>query len=107
MEYEELDATFEGGDDYTPEPSVIEYEQPVDQANYAALIHDSFGERYVNVALLAERGGAVTILRVLGAMELEAREGTQFFLDGNQVSADHVLNAGQSVYIVGKLAGGK
>ena len=90
-----------------PEPSVVEYEAPVDRENYAAIVHDSFGERYVNVGLLTERGGVVTILRVLGAMELEAREGTQFFLDGSQVSSDHVLNAGQTVYIVGKLAGGK
>ena len=107
MDDELFDVEGHEDEEHAPTPQVIEYEQPVDQDNYAAIVHDSFGERYVNVALLAERGGVVTVLRVLGAMELEAREGTQFFLDGTQVSSDHVLNAGQTVYIVGKLAGGK
>ncbi len=108
-EEEELFDTQDDGEFTLPVtgPSLVEYEEPVDQDNYAAIIHDSFGERYVNVALLAERGGAVTILRMLGAMDLEARGETKFYLDGNLVGPDHVVQAGESVYIVGKLAGGR
>jgi hypothetical protein len=108
---DEFDNLEDGSEDdeYEAErgPSLIEYEEPVDPADYAAVIHDSFGERHVNVSLLRERGGAVTILRLLGAMELEARGEVQFYLDGNLVGPDHVVDAGQSIYIVGKLAGGR
>ena len=86
---------------------LVAYEEPVDTENYAAIIHDSFGERYVNVTTLRERGGAVTILRALGVMELEPRGEVKFFLNGNEVASEHVIAAGDQVYIVGKLAGGR
>lgn len=89
------------------EPQLVEYEEPVDTSTYVAVIHDSFGERYVNVPMLQQRGGAITVLRILGAMSLEARGEVQYFLDGNVVGPDHLVSAGQSVYIVGKIAGGK
>jgi hypothetical protein len=95
---DEFDTLEDGSEDDEYEeargPSLIEYEEPVDPADYAAVIHDSFGER-------------VTILRLLGAMELEARGEVQFYLDGNLVGPDHVVDVGQSIYIVGKLAGGR
>ena len=100
----------EGTEEGAPEEPVEElvaYEEPVDTDAYAAIIHDSFGERYVNVTTLRERGGAVTILRMLGVMELEPRGEVKFFLNGNEVSSDHMVSAGDQVYIVGKLAGGR
>ena len=90
-----------------PRPALVEYEEPVDPSAYAAVIHDSFGERYVNVTTLRERGGAVTILRALGVMELEPRGEVKFFLNGNEVASEHVIAASDQVYIVGKLAGGR
>ena len=88
-------------------PSLIESVEPVDPESYAAVLHDSFGEKYVNIDLLTQRGGAVTIRRILGAMDLEAKAETQFYLDGDLVGFDHVVVAGQSIYVVGKLAGGR
>ena len=41
--------------------------EPVDRASHVAVIHDSFGERYVNVALMQERAPTVSVLRELGA----------------------------------------
>lgn len=35
---------------------------PVDRDSHVAVIHDSFGERYVNVALLLERAPTVSVL---------------------------------------------
>ena len=81
--------------------------EEVSPETHVAIIHDSFGEKHVNVVALAERGAAVTILRVLGVLDLEPRGDVQFFLDSQQVDKEHVLNAGQEVYIVGKLAGGR
>ena len=99
----------EDGEFTLPEtgPSLIESVEPVDPESYAAVLHDSFGEKYVNIDLLTQRGGAVTIRRILGAMDLEAKAETQFYLDGDLVGFDHVVNAGQSIYVVGKLAGGR
>ena len=56
-------------EEFEQEPLVTT--EPVDRDSHVAVIHDSFGERYVNVGLLTERGGVVTILRVLGAIDTE------------------------------------
>lgn len=88
-------------------PALIEYEEPVSTEDYAAVIHDSFGERHVNVTMLRERGGVVTILRILGAMELEPKGEVKYFLNGNEVGSGHTVNAGDQIYVVGKLAGGR
>jgi sulfur carrier protein ThiS len=108
---EELDddGIFDDDADYEPEPPalVTDREEEVDQTTHAVVIHDSFGEKYANVAAMRERGGSVTVLRVLGAMNLEPKGTVQYYLNGNVVSNDHVINAGDSLYIVGKLAGGK
>ena len=81
--------------------------EEVSPETHVAIIHDSFGEKHVNVVALAERGGAVTILRVLGVLKLEPRGNVQYFLDSAKVDQEHPLTAGQEVYIVGKLAGGR
>ena len=49
-----------------PEEALVSTE-PVDRDSHVAVIHDSFGERYVNVALMLERAPTVSVLRVLGA----------------------------------------
>jgi hypothetical protein len=106
---DEDDDSEEGYEVYTPEtPLVLDgSEVNVDQAMYAALIHDSFGERHINVAKLRERGGAVSVLRVLGAMKLEPKGEIQIHVNGNRGTLDSVVNPGDQVYIVGKLAGGR
>jgi len=81
--------------------------EPVDRDSHVAVIHDSFGERYVNVALMLERAPTVSVLRVLGAMSLEPRGEVQYFVNGGQVSQDATVNPGDTLYIVGKLAGGR
>lgn len=90
-----------------PGPGLVESREPVDPSDYAAVVHDSFGERYVNIATLEERSASVTILRILGVLKLEPRGEVQYFLDSSLVSADHVVHAGQVLYMVGKLAGGR
>jgi molybdopterin converting factor small subunit len=102
---EELDEELD--DEYTPEPEPWTEEEPVDQDTHVAVIHDSFGERYVNVALLRERAPVVTVLRAMSAMNLEPRGDVQYFVNGGQVDSDHQLNAGDELYVVGKVAGGK
>jgi hypothetical protein len=81
--------------------------EPVDRASHVAVIHDSFGERYVNVALMRQRAPTVSVLRVLGAMNLEPKGEVQFFVNGGQVTQDSAVNPGDTLYIVGKLAGGR
>jgi hypothetical protein len=81
--------------------------EPVDRDSFVAVIHDSFGERYVNVALMRERAPTVSVLRVLGAMNLEPKGEVQYFVNGGQVTQDSTVNPGDTLYIVGKLAGGK
>jgi hypothetical protein len=97
----------EGQEERDPMAGIVSYDEPVDREQYVAIVHDSFGERYVTVVALQGRGGAVTILRVLGVLELEPRGEVQFFLNGNRVASEHVVAAGDQVYIVGKLAGGR
>jgi hypothetical protein len=80
--------------------------EPVDRDSHVAVIHDSFGERYVNVALMLERAPTVSVLRVLGAMSLEPKGEVQYFVNGGQVGQDSTINPGDTLYIVGKLAGG-
>ena len=93
---------------YVPEEPMVLYDTVnVDQTRYAALIHDSFGERHANVAKMAERGGAVTVLRVLGAMELEAKGDVQVFINGSAATLENVVRPGDQIYIVGKLSGGR
>lgn len=99
---EELDL-----DDEPEGPTVLYDGVDVDQTRYAAVIHDSFGERYANVARMAESGAAVTVLRVLGAMQLEPRGEVQIHINGNRGSLEHVVRPGDQIYIVGKLAGGR
>ena len=81
--------------------------EAVDRASHVAVIHDSFGERYVNVALMRQRAPTVSVLRVLGAMNLEPKGEVQFFVNGGQVTQDSAVNPGDTLYIVGKLAGGR
>ena len=81
--------------------------EPVDRDSFVAVIHDSFGERYVNVALMRERAPTVSVLRVLGAMNLEPKGEVQYFVNGGQVTQDSTVNPGDTLYIVGKLAGGR
>jgi hypothetical protein len=78
--------------------------EPVDRDSHVAVIHDSFGERYVNVALMLERAPTVS---VLGAMSLEPKGEVQYFVNGGQVGQDSTINPGDTLYIVGKLAGGR
>ena len=89
-----------------PEEALVSTE-PVDRDSHVAVIHDSFGERYVNVALMLERAPTVSVLRVLGAMELEPKGEVQYFVNGAQVTQDATVNPSDTLYIVGKLAGGR
>jgi hypothetical protein len=89
------------------EPEALVTTEPVDRDSFVAVIHDSFGERYVNVALMRERAPTVSVLRVLGAMNLEPKGEVQYFVNGGQVTQDSTVNPGDTLYIVGKLAGGK
>jgi hypothetical protein len=81
--------------------------EPVDRDSFVAVIHDSFGERYVNVALMRERAPTVSVLRVLGAMNLDPKGEVQYFVNGGQVTQDSTVNPSDTLYIVGKLAGGR
>jgi len=92
--------------DEEPEEALVTTE-PVDRDSHVAVIHDSFGERYVNVVLMLERAPTVSVLRVLGAMNLEPRGEVQYFVNGAQVGQDATVNPGDTLYIVGKLAGGR
>ena len=61
----------------------------------------------MNVAMMLERAPTVSVLRVLGAMSLEPKGEVQYFVNGAQVSQDANINPGDTLYIVGKLAGGR
>lgn len=104
---------WDGGEDWVVELGVIATAEElaqhpdVNRDEWAGLAHDSIGERYVHVTALSERGGAVTLRRVLGIMQYEVSEGLQFFIGTSQVTADHTLSPGDEVYMVGKLAGGR
>ena len=103
---DELDRQEELNDEeFEQEPLVTT--EPVDRDSHVAVIHDSFGERYVNVVLMLERAPTVSVLRVLGAMNLEPKGEVQYFVNGAQVSQDATVNPGDTLYIVGKLAGGR
>ena len=102
---DELDRE-EGLQEEEPEEALVSTE-PVDCDSHVAVIHDSFGERYVNVALMLERAPTVSVLRVLGAMELEPKGEVQYFVNGAQVTQDATVNPSDTLYIVGKLAGGR
>ncbi len=97
----------EGGDTYVPEAPLVASTRPVDQAQYIAVVHDSFGERYVNAAALTARAGLITVLRVMGALQLEPKGEVQYFVDGVASGPNATLAAGNTLYVVGKLAGGK
>ena len=102
---DELDRQ-EGLQGEEPEEALVSTE-PVDRDSHVAVIHDSFGERYVNVALMLERAPTVSVLRVLGAMNLEPKGEVQYFVNGAQVTQDATVNPSDTLYIVGKLAGGR
>lgn len=55
------------------QPEALVTTEQVDRDSYVAVIHDSFGEHYVNVALMRERAPTVSVLRILGAMNLEPK----------------------------------
>ncbi len=82
-------------------------EETVDRTQYVAVGHDSFGEKYVNYADLVARAPMVTVRRVLGSVNIELREGMEVFVDGQPATADTVVSAGQAIFVVGKLAGGR
>jgi hypothetical protein len=64
-------------------------------------------DRDSHVALMLERAPTVSVLRVLGAMSLEPKGEVQYFVNGGQVGQDSTINPGDTLYIVGKLAGGR
>ena len=104
----DLDLDPEEGDgDYVEPAPLVANTSPVDRSQYIAVVHDSFGERYVNAASLTARAGLITVLRVLGALNLEPKGEVQYFVDGTAVGQNATLAAGNTLYIVGKLAGGK
>ena len=82
-------------------------EEPVDRSEYVAVIHDSFGEKYVNAADLEARAPGVTVARVLSALNMEPRGDVSFFVNGHAANGGSTVRAGDSIYIVGKLAGGR
>jgi hypothetical protein len=82
-------------------------EEAVDPTQHVAVIHDSFGEKYVNYAQLEARAPGVTVDRVLSALNMEPRGSVQFFVNGQAAQGGSTVAAGDSIYIVGKLAGGR
>jgi len=80
--------------------------EPVDRDSHVAVIHDSFGERYVNVALMLEQAPTVSVLRVLGAMSLVLRGEVQYLVKGAQLGQGTTVKLGDMLHIVGKLDGG-
>jgi hypothetical protein len=82
-------------------------EESVDRTEYVAVIHDSFGEKYVNVADLERRAPGVTVSRVLSALNMEPRGEVSYFVNGQAANGGSTVAAGDSIYIVGKLAGGR
>jgi hypothetical protein len=82
-------------------------EENVDRSEYVAVIHDSFGEKYVNVADLERRAPGVTVSRVLSALNMEPRGEVSYFVNGQAANGGSTVAAGDSIYIVGKLAGGR
>ena len=68
--------------------------EPVDRDSHVAVIHDSFGERYVNVALMLEQAPAVSVLRVLGAMSLVLRGEVQYLVKGAQLGQGTTVKLG-------------
>jgi hypothetical protein len=82
-------------------------EETVDQARNVAVIHDSFGEKYVDVVALEERAPGVTVERVLSALNMEPRGTVSYFVNGQAANPGATVAAGDSIYIVGKLAGGQ
>ncbi len=94
------------------DPEELEGNEPeegevVDRSQYAAVVHDSFGEKYVNVADLEARAPGVTVARVLSALNMEPRGDVSFFVNGQAAQGSSTVAAGDSIYIVGKLAGGR
>jgi hypothetical protein len=82
-------------------------EESVNRDQYVAVVHDSFGEKYVNVVELAQRVPGVTVERVLSALNMEPRGSVSYFVNGQPANAGATVAAGDSIYIVGKLAGGR
>jgi sulfur carrier protein ThiS len=82
-------------------------EEAVSRDEHVAVIHDSFGEKYVNVATLEARAVGVTVERVLSALNMEPRGIVSYFVNGQPASAGTTVAPGDSIYIVGKLAGGR
>ncbi len=96
------------------DPEYLEDNEPeegaseaVNQADYVAVIHDSFGEKYVNVRDLEARAPGVTVDRVLSALNMEPKGTVSFFVNGQPATGGSTVAAGDSIYIVGKLAGGR
>ncbi len=95
------------------DPEEIESTEPeegegeaVNRDEYVAVIHDSFGEKYVNVVDLAARAPGVTVARVLSALNMEPKGDVSYFVNGQAANGSSTVAAGDSIYIVGKLAGG-
>jgi hypothetical protein len=99
MDPEEIEGTTEVLDD--------DSEETVSQDEHVAVIHDSFGEKYVNVRQLEARAPGVTVERVLSALNMEPRGTVGYFVNGQPANGGSTVAAGDSIYIVGKLAGGR
>ncbi len=87
-----------------PEEALVSTE-PVDRDSHVAVIHDSCGERYVNVALMLERAPTVSVLRVLGAMNLQPKGEVQYLVSNAQVSQDsrgEMVALESSIFIPGE-----
>jgi len=71
---------------------------------HVVLMHDSFGAKYINVE---EMSGAVTVNRVLGAADMTTNDSSEFFVNDTPVTRNTTVSAGDTIWVVGKLSGGK
>jgi len=109
---EELEDEANQTDTAEQENAPSDYEQELAQraeelrSTSVALIHDSFGVKYINLTSLQEHGGDVTINRVLGVADLDAGSNAEYFVNGVSVGVHTAVQAGDEIMIVGKLTGG-
>jgi len=78
-------------------------EQEALRSRSVCIVHDSIGERYVDVSTMT---GNVNILRVVGAADLRTDEHTEYYVNNLPVTAQTEVSAGATIWVVGKLSGG-
>jgi len=77
------------------------------QTGFVKVIHDTRGEISVPYGELAELNPSVTIRRIMARCTMTGTD-LAFFVNGQPVAdQDTVVDAGDEIYVAGKLVGGK